>query len=370
MKCLAILVNFHCAKLIVEAVDSLAHDPECDWIHVVDNSESELEAAWLQKNLPARVKLIVSGTNIGFGQACNLALEGIHPDSVLLLNPDARLMPGALGWLKKTLSTSKDVGAVGPRVFWDDACHFLMPPSTYPSKQGHVTDLLGHRWAWMNAMKAKQFRRKSMIYWSANNPVRVSALSGGHVLLRYQAVISVSGLFDSAFFMYWEDSDLMRRLNDGGWKLFMEPCAKAVHWYEHSASKDQMLDHGWPAFREKYFSNWFWRKLTHFAHSRRRGSRTRNLTRLTSPTATGFIMKVPTHLHASWVLEVSPSIEFVPSIGRFGHGPEALLPIQLATRFKDRDYYIRVGGVDSLSDGYETFVFNITQQPNNFAEQG
>lgn len=124
MNCLAILVNFHCAELIVGAAHSLAVDPQCDAIHVVDNSESEQEAAWLRQNLPQHAKLIVSETNLGFGGACNLALQGTCPDSVLLLNPDARLHEGALGRLKDVLVNQKEVGAVGPRVFWDDACNF------------------------------------------------------------------------------------------------------------------------------------------------------------------------------------------------------------------------------------------------------
>ena len=39
MNCLAILVNYRAARLIVEAVASLWDDPECSEIHVVDNSE-------------------------------------------------------------------------------------------------------------------------------------------------------------------------------------------------------------------------------------------------------------------------------------------------------------------------------------------
>lgn len=361
MTCLAILVNYNCAQLIVDAVKSFADDPECDWIHVVDNSESDIDAQWLRKNLHPKAKLLVSAQNIGFGRACNLALEGVQPETVLLLNPDARLLPGALGRLKKTLKEFDKVGAVGPRVFWDNEEKFLLPPSTYPSRVGFCIELLGQRWPWLAALKAKRFRRKSLHYWTTRQPVRVSALSGGHVLLRHEALVSVGGLFDPQFFMYWEDTDLMRRLNDRGWGLLMEPRAKAVHWYEHSAGKDHLISQGWPAFSDKHFSGWFWRKLTQFVQAGRKTVDADDFIFLVQPHGANFEIKVPQALQSSWLLEIGPSRDFIPSIGLLGKGPLVIFPTNLAERFKDRDYYLRVSKTDDkgLSHAYMKFVFNM-----------
>jgi GT2 family glycosyltransferase len=360
MTCLAILVNYHCAQLIVDAVKSIADDSECDWIHVVDNSESEVEAEWLIQNLHPKAKLFVSKKNIGFGRACNLALEGVQASTILLLNPDARLLPGALGRLKKTLDEHDKVGAVGPRVFWDNEERFYMPPSTYPSRFSFCIDLLGQRWPWLAVLKAKKFRRKSIHYWTTDQAIPVSALSGGHVLLRHTALVSVGGLFDSQFFMYWEDSDLMRRLHDKGWGLLMDPRAKAIHWYEHSASKDRLIGQGWPAFSDKHFSSWFWRKLTQFVQAGRKSVDPDSFTVLESPNAAGFELKVPQAIQSTWLLEISPSRDFIPSIGLFGTGPIAFLPIDLAERLKDRDYHLRLGKANDKDQSQECikFVFN------------
>ena len=361
MTCLAILVNYHCAQLIVDAVKSIADDAECDWIHVVDNSQSEAEAEWLRRHLPPKVRLLVSEQNIGFGRACNLALEGMQPETVLLLNPDARLLPGGLGRLKKTLGEFPQVGAVGPRVFWDDQKTFLLPPSTYPSRVGFCVDLLGQCWPWLAALNARRFRRKALHYWTSSQPVSVSALSGGHVLLRHDALVSVGGLFDPQFFMYWEDTDLMRRLNDQGWGLLMEPRAKAVHWYEHSVSKDHLIGQGWPAFSDKHFSGWFWRKLTQFVQAGRKTIDADGFIFLVRPTGASFEIAVPQALQSAWLLEVGPSKDFIPSIGFFGKGPVAIFPVNLAERFKGRDYYLRVSRSDDqwLSFKHTKFVFNL-----------
>ena len=49
------------------------------------------------------------------------------------------------------------------------------------------------------------------------------------MLLRTAALREV-GLFDPAFFMYYEDIDLCLRLHDAGWKVLCEP--RAVMWHD------------------------------------------------------------------------------------------------------------------------------------------
>jgi len=346
MRCLAILVNYHCTNLVIEAANSLAADPECDEIRIVDNSESEIEVNRLILRLPAKTVLMVSKCNLGFAQACNWALDGVETDAVLLLNPDARLFPGALARLKKTLIEFKSAGAVGPRVYWDNERNFLMPPSTYPSRFNFFLDLLGLRWRWVATFKERQFRKKAIAYWTSEKPMHLQALSGGHVLLRHTALRSVNGLFDAQFFMYWEDTDLMRRLNDRGWWLLMEPRAEAVHWYEHHIEKNRLIGLGWPIYYEKYFSSRIWRLLSFFLIGKGNSFRVQtNYKLLISGSDDQYLVPVPERIQSSWLLEISPSPNFVPSIGRFGEGSIAPLPVSLAKRFTGNYYYVRVNGV-------------------------
>lgn len=357
MDCLVILVNYHCADLILKAVESIAADPECDWIHVVDNSEDAAETALLQEKLPPKARLIVSPDNIGFGRACNLALEGLQPDAVLLLNPDATLRPGALRQLKETLLANKKIGAIGPRVYWDEDEHFLMPPSTYPSRLNFLVEHLGRRWPWIEKVRATNFRNTSIKYWTCKKPVRVTALSGGHVLLRYQALVDVNGLFDSRFFMYWEDTDLMRRMSDRRWQLWMEPRAHAVHAYVHSQSKDLMLAVGWDVYQDQYFSNVFWRWLKEFC-SNASVLRAPNFIRIQPAENSDLRLDMPERENCAWLMEISPSQAFIPSIGFFGYGIKAVIPGHLVTRLMGRDYYVRIKNLNNKTGFTSYFVFS------------
>ena len=344
MRCQAILVNYHGAQLICDAAESLAGDPECDEIHVVDNSVGADQAAWLREHLRTGVRLTVSPENLGFARACNLAFADSDADCVLLLNPDARLLPGALRRLKETLSAQPEVGAVGPRVFWDVERQFLLPPSTYPSRMGFALDRLGECWPALAAHRADRFRRRSLREWQQTEPFRVNALSGGHVLLRRSALLQAGGLFDPRFFMYWEDSDLMRRLQDAGQQLLLDPRAEAVHLYEHSPGKDGLISQGWPAFAQKYFASAWWSLLARMAARYAKDQGVADFAVIDSSASDDCIeIHVPAELRSAWLLEFSPSPRFVPSIGRLGCGEYARLPRALAARFKGREYYLRLG---------------------------
>lgn len=133
------------------------------------------------------------------------------------------------------------------------------PPTTFPSSAGLILDHLSTRFPILRNLRSIMFRSRSIKQWRACHPFRVNALSGGHVLLKRSAVSKAGGLFDPAFFMYWEDSDLMQRLRSAGFSLYLEPRASCIHRCEHSPQKDQLIGKGWPSYAAKYYSGKFWK---------------------------------------------------------------------------------------------------------------
>lgn len=348
MKCLAILVNYHSADLLLQAVGSLVNGPDagaCDRICVLDNSVCALEAQRLRLQLPPQVLLVVAERNLGFAAACNLALTQHQSDvdCVLLLNPDARLLPGALARMKATLASQPKVGAVGPLVFWDDAQRFMLPPSTAPYPAAHLLGRLSLHWAGLRRWRNWRWRTQALALWQAQQVQPVAALSGGHVLLRCTALQSAGGLFDPAFFMYWEDSDLMRRLHLAGWRLLIDPKAKAIHAYEHSEQKDALLANGWPVYERKHFSAWPWRWLDALLrHCPSAPPQPINWTRL-DLRGEGVRIEIPPHLHTGWLLEIALTPDFLPACGQLGTGPELHLPAHLLRRLGASALYLRLG---------------------------
>jgi GT2 family glycosyltransferase len=60
------------------------------------------------------------------------------------------------------------------------------------------------------------------------SPTQVDWVSGACMLVRREAFDAVGGM-DQGFFLYWEDADFCRRLNDAGWPTMYLPAATAVH---------------------------------------------------------------------------------------------------------------------------------------------
>lgn len=108
--CVGLLLNYRDARRSVLAIRSLL-DEGAAGVVVWDNSaDGGASAAELRTSLGAepRVSIEVSPSNIGFAAGVNRGLRScarLHPDAwVLLINNDARLLPGALGILATALA--------------------------------------------------------------------------------------------------------------------------------------------------------------------------------------------------------------------------------------------------------------------------
>jgi GT2 family glycosyltransferase len=356
--CQAILVNYHCAALIAEAVRSIGEYPGLS-IDVVDNSVSADQRTALQQSLPANSRVSFPERNLGFGQACNLAFGNGQSEFVLLLNPDARLMPGALGRMISTLRSGNRLAAVGPRVYWDSSRQFLMPLSTFPSATWYLRSCLAGVLPSLNASAAQEFRRSALAAWRASLPFPVEALSGGHVLLRRSAVLKAGGLFDPDFFMYWEDSDLMSRLKSKGFQLMQDPRAEAIHLYGHSPAKEAMIQSGWQVYSRKHFGGLFWKLISGLKNSGRENSTSGGWVPL-DWTDGDLRINVSERL-TSWLLEISPAPDFVPAIGHLGSDRTITVPVQLLRSFAGCSVYLRLSSAQAELSEAVVWLLNVPE---------
>ncbi|SFK79239.1 Glycosyltransferase, GT2 family [Nitrosomonas aestuarii] len=346
-----ILVNYKTNDQLLDAVASVLTQITADPLEVivVDNSPADTAYTSLAAQLPHNVTYIQNNKNIGFAKACNQAFDYSNGEFILLLNPDARLLPSALSKLTESLKQHPDAGAVGPRVYWDDDCRFLMPPSTYPSIASFYKEAISRLHPLMSQYSSIDFRKKALQAWTCNTLVPVEALSGGHILIRREAILKCGGLFDPRFFMYWEDTDLMHRLKKAGYRLYLEPEAKCLHYYTHAHTKDHLIAQGWSIFQ-----------LKHFRHNKR--FRFVNwINKQLPPAATPDIMPitvkheklifpVPSELQHAWLLELGTSPQLIPAIGHFGSGPTAEVDTSLFQRLQDKIYFARLSEPVSRPD--------------------
>ena len=195
-----VVVAYGTPALLARALRSVAGLP----VTVVDNSSSgQVEAVCRE----AGVRYIDPGRNLGFGGGVNRALaDRLLPGAdVLLLNPDAALLPGSLACLSERLAADPGLASVGPRQV-DEAGLEARVGWPFPSPLG----------SWLVAVGLGRLLD------------RVDYAIGSVLLLRAEALDQVGG-FDEEFFLYAEETDWAKRATLLGWRHTVATEATALH---------------------------------------------------------------------------------------------------------------------------------------------
>lgn len=266
------IVNFRSVADTLEALRRLAGWPH-GTIWLVDNSAHETdmadESATLRQasaTMP-EVTHIAPAENLGFGRACNLVFAKSSAEFFLLLNPDARIGADDVELLARTLAEQPRLGATSPKIYWNEQHSFVLPVA-FPQTPWHSVALaLATRWHWLAKLAARLYLKRAMCSMNREAPFEVSFLAGAVLMLRRQAVLSAGGLFDPAYFMFFEDSDLSLRLRRAGHALAVVPTACAVHEYRHKAYKATLMAQSQHHYFEKQYPHFYrWSdKLAHIA---------------------------------------------------------------------------------------------------------
>lgn len=220
---LSICIPYHSGlRFLRSCLESIvASPPAADYeVLVIEDASPEP----VGRRFPG-VRLLINDANLGFGVSANRAFAACRGDQILLLNPDTRVLPGAIARLQERLSQDDDLAAVGPMVLNEDG---TFQPQC---KRGRLTPLsaLGYglkldRLAPRGSALADYLRPSE----PHDRPAEVEALSGSCMLVARRALEQV-GTFDRSLFLYGEDLDLCYRFRDAGWRVGYEPRARIVH---------------------------------------------------------------------------------------------------------------------------------------------
>lgn len=337
----AIIVNYHGHQLTARAVASVLADQPDAQVIVVDNSTDAEEARALQVTLPPQVELVIAPDNLGFGKGCNLGYARARHDWVLLLNPDASVLKGCITSLVSFLQKTPRAGAAAPLAYWDEARQWLLPPALLPTPATELTLALALGWPWLGRFVSQRFRSWALTCIHSEQPVAQRMLSGGHMLLRRSSVDAAGGLFDPDFFMYYEDTDLCRRLQRAGFQLYLVPAAKVVHAWEAASEKTT------PSLvsRQQYFLKQFPGSLFFALREKleRRGLRVcLQKSHELGLCSAAPVFLVPPLLRSQWILEVSPHPLFVPALYSSGTGDSCRLPDEIWELLGAGNYWARI----------------------------
>lgn len=220
-----IIVSFNTREILRECLHSV--EAEARGLHVevlvVDNASSDGSPEMLEQDFPW-VTLLRSAVNLGFGAANNLALERAAGRYYILLNSDAFFAEGALSKAIRHMDETPECGLGGCRLVGRDG--ETQPSSRcFHSISGDAIVLSGLA---ARFPKSRLFGRFDRTWADAEAPAPVDWVPGAFTILRPEALRRV-GLFDPAFFLYYEEVDLCLRFKRAGIPVWYWPDIVVVH---------------------------------------------------------------------------------------------------------------------------------------------
>jgi N-acetylglucosaminyl-diphospho-decaprenol L-rhamnosyltransferase len=247
----AIIVTYNSERCIGQALDSalLSHrQGNLDCI-VVDSASVDGTTDVVRRDHPWAT-LLASPVNLGYGRGLNHGLAHVRTKYVLFMNPDAVLSPEALGTLVEFLETHPKAGIVAPALVEEEET--LQAAGVLPTPVTVVGRALG--------VGAQRRAQRPIV--PNGEPFQTDWLCGAVLLTRTDLMKEMGG-FDPRFFLYFEETDLCRRVIERGYELWAVGKAVAGHIGGASAKKVErpMFD---ACIAEHYFQSRFYYLAKHY----------------------------------------------------------------------------------------------------------
>lgn len=208
-----VVLNWDAWRMTEECLKSLAKQSTPHKILVVDNGSIDGSTELIEKKYP-KVHLIKESINHGFAGGVNIGIKyalSEGADMIALFNNDATADKDWLTHLVKTLSSDKELGAVGGKLL---------------RQGGDLIDSTGDQYSIWGLPIARQRNKKSVK--AINSSGKVFGATAGACLYKADMLKDV-GYFDEKFFAYYEDTDFNFRMQLKGWEVAYEPRAIAYH---------------------------------------------------------------------------------------------------------------------------------------------
>jgi hypothetical protein len=211
-----IIVNYNdrahlpaCLSSLEKALSGLSAE-----VILVDNQSEDGSLELVKSSFPW-VRLVENERNVGYPRANNIGFRQSRGEYVLFLNTDTVMPVDAPASLLAGIKARPQIAGVGPALIHEDGSFQV----SFGNRRSFFSELCQKLILNPYYKRALQRSRK---------PRAAGWLSGACLLARRVAV-EAAGLFDEAFFFYFEDIDLCRRISDQGHGLVFLPAVHVFH---------------------------------------------------------------------------------------------------------------------------------------------
>jgi len=219
-----VVLNYRSPQAAVTCVRALLRQTMSDALEIllVDNHSQDDSIGVLRVHFSreARVRIIEVPLNLGYGGGNNYAIRQARGEYLFIINPDNELPPDGLQKLVAALEADSSIGILAPRLEYDDG-------SARDSHRAFPTpfDVLIKR-----TFLRHIFRRRLSRYLRHDRDARAVQetdwVHGACFLMRREFFEQLGG-FDERYFLFFEDTDLCRRVWQAGKRVVYYPLVTA-----------------------------------------------------------------------------------------------------------------------------------------------
>jgi len=224
----SVTVTYHSARTIGRTLAAArrCHDAHLLDVVVVDNNSADATREILSREAHW-ARLMLSERNNGFARGCNLGFRQVTSPYTIFINPDAVLEPDALRAMLQFMEQHPKAGIVGPATLCgDDDAHAV------PQHAGRYAT------PWTVLRNELPLLSPPSISWAVvpgGLPARADWVCGAVLMIRTDLLRRLGG-FDPRFFLYWEEIDLCKRVEQAGFETWTLGAALARHVVGASSS--------------------------------------------------------------------------------------------------------------------------------------
>lgn len=217
-KIAVVILNYNGSRMLRDFLPSVLEYSKEALVVVADNGSTDDSLQVMQSDFP-QVRLLQLGSNYGFAEGYNKALELVDAEYFVLLNSDVEVTPGWLVPLLDFMESHPEAAACQPKILsygnkslfeYAGASGGFIDRYGYPFCRGRVFDTVEE--------DKGQYDDACRVFWA----------TGAAMMIRSRAYRNAGGL-DGRFFAHMEEIDLCWRLQARGGAVYAVPQSKVYH---------------------------------------------------------------------------------------------------------------------------------------------
>ena len=219
-----IVVTYRSATDIDRLIGSLRQEAGDHRLRVIVADNASPDDTLAVAHAHSDVIALPTGGNLGYAGGINVAMKAVgDTDTILVLNPDMVIAPGAIAAMRERLA-QQEVGIVVPTIL-DGGDRRTVSLRREPSVLRSFGDaVFGGR------LRRRPASLAEMVLSPADyaRAHRVDWATGAALLISREAADAV-GDWDERYFLYSEETDFFRRAREAGHETWFEPTAVVRH---------------------------------------------------------------------------------------------------------------------------------------------